>query len=435
MNSTILTLLYEWKERVLPEVIERDINLEKYISIRPKKIIVITGFRRVGKTYLMYALIKHLLKTYTKEDVIYINFEDERIPLKTEFLSELLPAIKQAFGKLPSYLFLDEIQNIPNWSKWVRRIHDTTNIKIFISGSSSKLSSKEIPTELRGRALEIHVDPLSFSEFLKFKNLKIDFKVVEIVKEKRAELLNLVDEYIKFGGLPEIVLANKENKLEIAHSYYNTVVRKDIIERNKIKNEEVLKALLSLLITSQKYSVSKLYNILKNMNFKIGKTTLNEYISYIENSYFIWSLPIFSYKIKDQLMYPRKVYVVDNVFIRLFSRYPNIGRLFENLVANVLRSYYQELYYWASKHEEVDFVVVDKNKKFLIQACYDPENLEVRERELKALLKASKEFGCKNLFVVTYDYQAEEIFERFGIKRKIKFIPVWKFFKTKKFLK
>ncbi|HMB65263.1 MAG TPA: AAA family ATPase, partial [Patescibacteria group bacterium] len=166
METLIKTLLYEWKERQLPEVIPRENNLEGYLDQKIPKITAITGFRRTGKTYLVFELIKKLLNEKNREQVVYINFEDERIPAQKEFLSKLLPTAEQILEEKVEYLFLDEIQNIPEWSKWLRRIYDQTDIKIFVTGSSSKLSSREIPTELRGRCLEEKVFPLSFREFL-----------------------------------------------------------------------------------------------------------------------------------------------------------------------------------------------------------------------------------------------------------------------------
>lgn len=353
MNSTIKTILYEWSKRKLPKIINREIDLLNYAKTRPAKIVVITGFRRVGKTYLILHLIQKLLEEKTREEVIYINFEDERIPLKTKFLTMLLPTIKQLFKKKFDFLFLDEIHNMPNWSKWLRRVYDSENIRIFVSGSSSKMSSREIPTELRGRFLEVKIFPLSFIEFLHFKNLTFDFKTINYIADEKAELLKALDEYLKYGALPEIVLADEDKKIEIAHSYYQTVIRRDIIERYKIKNEEALKATLRLLLNSTSYSISKVYNTLKSLNYEIGKSTLQHYLGYVENSYFMISLPIFSYTIKDQMQYARKVYFVDNVFINTISTKfsENYGRLYENVVAVELcrkkaKNPLMEFYYW-----------------------------------------------------------------------------------------
>ncbi len=431
MKDVIKTILYEWKARKLPYILDREINLFNHANATPPKIIVATGFRRVGKTYLFLHLIKELLKNKTKEEVVYINFEDERIPLKIEFLTLLLPTAKEIFNENAACMFLDEIQNIPSWSKWVRRIYDTENIRLFVSGSSSKMSSKEIPTELRGRFLEINVFPLSFREFLNFKNLRFDFKEALSIGEKRAEILKALNEYLQYGALPEIVLSQEDKKLEVALSYYQTVIRRDIIERHKIKNEEALKALLRLLLNSTSYSISKLYNNLKSLGYGIGKTTLQNYIAYIENSYFIFSVQIFSYKIKDQMQYPRKVYFIDNVFINAvstkFSR--DNGRLYENIVAvNLLKKFKNNIFYWKSmQKEEVDFIVKDGLKvKQLIQVCYDIEDMKTKEREVRALLKASKELKCNNLLIITDDKEGVEEKSWFGINRKIKYIPLWK---------
>src|SRR3989344_7552721 len=171
MDKIIKTILAEWKSKKIPEIIPREINIQDYLNLKVNKIIVLNGFRRVGKTYILYGLANELLKSNSREEVVHINFEDERIPLKTEFLSGLLPTAEEIFDKKIRYLFLDELHNIPNWSKWLRRTYDNLNLKIFVSGSSSRMSEEEIPTELRGRFLEIKIFPLSFKEFLKFKEL------------------------------------------------------------------------------------------------------------------------------------------------------------------------------------------------------------------------------------------------------------------------
>lgn len=235
MKEIIKTILLEWQNRELPETKERDTILDNYLNTG--HIIIVKGFRRVGKTFLFYHLIKKLLKDHSKKEIIYFNFEDERIPLKTEFLTALLPAIKEFHGQSPLYLFLDEIQAIPGWSRWLRRILDTENIKIFITGSSSKMSEREIPTELRGRYLGIELLPLSFAEFLDFKNIPAppgDLKSID-----KDTYLNYLREYLEDGGMPAVVLAEKGLKKEIILNYFNTLIRRDIIEKFKIRNEEV----------------------------------------------------------------------------------------------------------------------------------------------------------------------------------------------------
>jgi predicted AAA+ superfamily ATPase len=439
MKRIIKTLLYEWKGKQLPEAQPRKDKIKEYLDLSPKKIIVITGFRRIGKTYLLFDCIKMLLAEKTKEEVIYLNFEDERIPLQIEFLTQLLPTIKEEFANKTAYLFLDEIQNIPNWSKWLRRVYDTENIFLFVSGSNSKLSGNEIPTELRGRFLEINIFPLSFEEFLVFKKIKIDKKAVEHVSDTKAELRRYFREYLFFGGLPEIILLPEERKEETAQSYYRTVVQRDIIERFSVKNEEALKALLRLLLNGTTYTVTKLYNTIKSMQHEVGKTTLQDFLSYIERSYFLYSVPLFSYKIKEHQQAPRKIYIIDNIFIKsLSTSYANNqARLLENAVFLELlrRNGKENIFYWKdAKHYEVDFVITKKREvKELIQVCFSLESMETKQREIRGLLRASKEVGCKKLTILTDDYEDIKKEEWFGITETIHYIPAWKWFSSPEF--
>lgn len=428
MNETIRTIAQSWLDKKIPNVVPREINLDTYLDMKPRKIIVITGFRRVGKTYLLFQLLNKILTEKNREQAVYINFDDERIPERTEFLTELLPTLKQTFSEEPEFVFLDELQNIPNWSKWLRRIYDNENLRIFVTGSSSKVSSREIPTELRGRCLEVKVFPLSFSEVLRFKNIKFDPETARYSDNEKAKLTRILNEYLHYGGMPEVVLTSEDKKFEIIQQYYGAVVRRDIIERFKVKNEESLKAMLMLLLNSTQYTISRTYDTLKSLKYAIGKTTLLNYLSYVESSYFAHSLPIFSMNIKNQLQYPRKIYFIDNGFINVLSTRlsENIGRNYENLVAiELLRRTSKtdvELYYWKDRRgKEVDFVVKNGLKIMqLIQVCYDIEHYDTRKREIDALLKASKELKCKNLQIITGDYEGSE---KFG-NNKINFVPL-----------
>ena len=419
----IKTILNEWNAREFPEIYARKFNIGKYVFSRLNKIIVLSGFRRVGKTYILLNEVKEMLKKYSRKEVVYLNFEDERIPLKSEFLSEIFPELIRLNSEVPKFLFLDEIQNFPDWSKWLRRVYDLyPKIKFFATGSSSKMSLSKIPTELRGRYLLNKIFPLSFKEFLSFR------KISEETEENK--LINLFEEYLVNGGLPEIVLADKNEKLEIAKSYYSSVVNRDLIETYSIRNKESMKAILNLLLDSTSYSYNKLYNSLKSLQYEIGKNTLIEYLKFIEDSFFMFSASIFSYKIKDRMQYPKKNYFIDNIFLSKISTNfsNNYGRLYENLTAITLLKQEKEFFYWKNnKNEEVDFIIKEGSKiTSLIQVCYDLKNPETFDREIRALLKASRDLKCKNLIVINKD--KEEILEKkwFGIKGKIKFIPLWK---------
>lgn len=408
MNTVLRTLLYGWRDIALPSVIGRDIHIDTSVRKGDNNASVITGFRRTGKTYLLYEAIKELLKTYSKEEVVYINFEDERIPLPTtDLLTDLIPEIHATFGTKPKYLFLDELQIIPNWSKWVRRILDTEETRLFVTGSSSKMSSFELPSELRGRSWETKVHPLSFSEFLRFKKTSVDIEKMAYVNDEEAKYRYLFDEYLLFGGLPAVVLTSQEKKQELLQLYFNTVVQKEIGERFKIENEVALRTLLKLLLNSTYITISKLTNSLKSMGIAVGKTTIDNYLSYIESSYFMKQLSIYNPSIINQLQYPRKVYFVDTGFMTAlstkFSR--NTGRLFENVVFNKLSNMHETIYYYRdSNNNEVDFVVLEDGKAIaLYQVSVDLADEETRSREVKSLLKAGAALDCFKLYLITLD--------------------------------
>lgn len=429
MDETIKTILYYWMEKNIPNIKKRATELHIYLDIKPKKIIVVTGFRRAGKTFLIYGLMKELLEKHSKEEVLYINFNDERIPPRTEFLSELLPVIKSTFEKRTRYLFLDEVQEVPEWSKWLRRITDNEDFQIFVTGSSSKVSSREIPTELRGRALEVELYPLSFREFLDFNGISFDLKDIEYRENEFALLKKSLDEYLEYGGMPEVVEAPKTMKIEILQNYYRTVVAQDVIERFRVQNEEALKAMMLLLMNSTQYSVSKLHNTLKSQGHNVGKSTLISYIDHVASSYFLHPVYIFSTKVKDSMQYPRKPYFIDNGFITALStRFgKDMGRYYENCIAieYLRRGYRDGLFYWRDERGwEVDFVLrSDKGVERLVQVCYDLDNPETRDREMRSLVKASKELNCQNLYIINRDLDGIEEYR--GVR--IKLIPLWKF--------
>jgi len=433
MDESMKTILHSWIDKKIPAIKPRSLTLDEYIGTKPRKIIVATGFRRCGKTCLLLRLISTLLVENRKEEVFYINFEDERISRDTEFLSDLIPSIKETFFVEPKFLFLDEIQDMPDWSRWLRRIYDNYDIALFVTGSSSKVSSHEIPTELRGRCLEVKVFPLSFTEFLAFKEIPIDCQSAQYSENERATVVKALEEFLYYGGMPEVVLAPEEKKIEILQQYYSTVVSKDISERFRIRNDDALKALLRLLINSNRYSISKIYNSLKSMGYAVGKTSLANYIGYIESSYFLISIPVISPKIKEQMQCPRQCYLIDNGFISALStRFAkNYGRLFENAVALELMrraDFDTTIYYWKDRFgKEVDFVIkVGTEVRQLIQVCYEISHPDTKERETSAILRASLELKCDNLLVITGDSEGTEEVHN----KTIQFIPLWKWLCT-----
>ncbi|MFZ5908408.1 MAG: ATP-binding protein [Chloroflexota bacterium] len=422
MNALLRTLLYEWKDRKLPLTLGRDIQVDTAGYSGVVNATVITGFRRVGKTYLLYETIKKMLETYEREDVVYINFEDERIFTRnTDLLTDLISEIQATYGRKPKYLFLDEIQLIPGWSKWARRMLDTEEIQLFITGSSSKFSSLELPTELRGRAWEVHVPPLTFREFLRFKQTTVDFEKAIYVKEEAARFRFLFEEYLIYGGLPAVVLVPQEKKNEVLQSYFQTVVQMDIAERHKVENLPLLKVLLKLLLNSTYFTISKAHNTLKSLGYAVGKSTVDHYISYIESSYFMKEMYFHAPSVVNQVQRPRKLYFIDNGFITALSTQysKNMGRLLENVVFHRLSQIHKDIsYYKDSRDYEVDFVVCENGKVIdLYQVCFDLADEETRAREIRSLVKAGAALHCPNLHLLYMD-KPDEIEFPAGIQAK-----------------
>lgn len=419
MKQILENIIKEWWSRPWPTIIPRDLNLKEYADLKVKKIVSVVGFRRSGKTYTLFDLAKKL----GRENCVYINFEDERLSKKTETLTALIEVLTEISGNKTYYLLLDEIQNIENWSVWARRINESTNHHLFISGSSSKLSSAELPTELRGRSLTVNLFPLSFKEFLRFKK-------AEIKKLPKSIILNLMREYLIFGGFPEIVLVEEGKKPLVLDEYFQTFLLRDVIERHKIRSEREIKAMIHLLFNSSYYTISKLANSLKSADNAISKSTVSRHLEFLEESFLIKSLTLHTPSIKNRLKAAKKPYFIDNFFLSRYSTAfsQNLGRLMENLAALELfrQTTYDltdDLYYWKDyQNHEIDFVLRKKEKvEKLIQVSFVSHLSAISDKETKNLIKAARELHCQNLTYLTWDLEKKM---EVG-SSQISFQPIW----------
>src|SRR3989338_3126004 len=387
-------------------------EIKKFVGI--KNNIIITGVRRCGKSVFLSQIINNFFKNY-----YYINFEDERLAsFELKDFNRLYEILIELFGKHKNF-FLDEIQNINGWERWVRRMHEN-NFKFFITGSNAMLLSRELATLLTGRHLQFSIFPFNFREFLKFYGFELKKDDIYII-ERRVLINKYFSNYLKKGGFPEYL---KDNRIEILQEYFSDIIQRDIVERYSIGNVKQLKELARYLITNIGNLIT--YNTLKKLIEARSVNTIIKYFSYLENAYLLFSVPYFSYSLKKQKVNPFKVYSIDiglrNAISFKFSK--DIGRLYENVVAIELKRKDKELYYWKNQqNEEVDFVIKERLKiKQLVQVCYNIEDYNTKKREIKALLKASRELKCSNLIVITEDEEREEIINR----KKIKYIPLWK---------
>jgi len=420
MKQLLENLLKDWWARPLPKIIPREFSLLDFTNLKIKKIVTVVGFRRSGKTYSLLELAKNL----GQRNCLYINFEDERIPKETGVLTTLLEVITELSGAKSYFLLLDEIQNIPNWSLWARRVNETTPHKIFLTGSSSKLSSSNLPTELRGRSLTVTVTPLSFKEFLRFK--EEDFSLLP-----RAKILNLTREYLLSGGFPEIVLVEEGKKPLILDEYFQTFLTRDVIERHNLRDKTAIKTLIQLLLNSSFFTISKLANSLKSLQLTSGKATVMRYLNFLEESFFLSPLYLHTPSVKNRLKAERKPYFVDSYFLSRYSTAfsQNLGKIMENIAANQLFKMVRndplyQVFYWKDyQNHEVDFVVrKNQRPEALIQVSFVSGEQEINSREIRSLTKAANVFGLNRALFISWDLE-KEIKTSFG---KIICVPIYK---------
>lgn len=419
LYCNMIYMLQEIKERIILQKREIESKLkEKYIErnqnlkLNNNLIKVIVGPRRAGKSF--FAI--HFLNK--QEKFGYVNFDDEKL-IEAENYDEIITAINSVYDN-PKFVLFDEIQNLSKWELFVNRLQ-RQGYNLVITGSNSNLLSKELATHLTGRHLLTNIFPFSFKEYLKLENKEL---TTTEIKEKLSQ-------YLLNGGYPEILLKKVELK-EYLSILFNSIIYKDIVKRYKIRNPKEIEDLTLYLISNIANEYS--YNSLTKIGKIKSSHTTEKYLGYLEESFILFSLNRFSYKVKEQLSSNKKIYCIDNGFIqaKAFKLSPDIGKLYENIVACKLKKDEVDkklkFYYWKNQQqEEVDFVIKEGTKvKQLIQVCFNMNNLETKNREVRALIKAGKELKCNNLLIITEDTEAEEKSEWFGINGKIKFAPLWK---------
>lgn len=423
-REKLKNILNDWAQHAPPKLYPRDF---KYSLLKDDEILSIIGARRSGKTYLCYQLIQELKKTIPEDNVIYINFEDERLhPLTGDELTLLWDVCREFFSidlSKKVYLFIDEIQNAKNWSKWARRITEQNkNIKLIITGSSSKLLSTEISTELRGRTLSFTVFPLSFSEYLKAKNISFEKRNV-LYGGQRTEIKKQFNGYFKTGGFPAALKSHQPE--ELLKEYYSVMFYRDLIERYGVKNIKLFEDFLTLLIdqTASCFSISSTAKKLNEFGYSFSKNTLSNFLKYAQDAFLMFETKKYSYKIKEQLRGPKKIYAIDHGLIQAirFSFSDNYGKILENIVYIDLKRQKNSIYYHSGK-KECDFITAEKGKiNAAIQVSKSLENPKTRKREIDGLLEAMSEYKLKKGLILT-ENESGEIKQGGGI---IKILPIW----------
>jgi hypothetical protein len=423
-------LIIGHKEKFLSRggLIRREIQDEIANYIPQREILIITGVRRSGKSSLMKLLCDDLLSSENvlENNILYLNFEDERfVPFTIqdfEPLYETFMELENPQGRI--YLFLDEIQNISGWEKWLNRLYEFENVKIFVTGSNASLLSSEISTALTGRNRQIVTWPFSLREFLAMKGVLIDTKSL-YKRQKKVEIKRLFKEYLELGGFPEVLKIGDTTLLE---QYYKDIIYRDVITRYGIKNVKEIKE-LTLFLAANPGTVQS-YKNMQRMIAVRSQNTVKNYLEALNNVYLFISMDLFDYSLKRQIYNPSKIYCIDaalsNSISFKFSR--DVGHMYENVVFLELLRRNKELYYWKSKKgKEVDFIIKEGIQiTEAIQVCFSLENEKTKQRELQALEEVKDELKAERLTVITDDQESTVSIELPGGQDEINIIPLWK---------
>jgi len=400
--------------------IETGVARESYLSLMSQKmktgeVLVLSGVRRCGKSTILKQFAKSL--KVEKERILIVDFEDYRWRnLGLKLLEEIWNTYLEYMhpNKKP-YVFLDEVHSIEGWERFVRTLSERDKAYVIVTGSSSKLLSKEYASLLSGRYVELSIYPLSFKEFLTFEN--ISFASKKEVIANRRKILSKLNEYIKIGGFPRYVLTRD---IDLLRSYFETIIVKDIAERYEIKRIDKLRKLASFYLSNSGKRVT--FNSVSKF-LEMPLHTVERYSFYLQEAFACFFLQAFSYSLKTQEKLPKKVYSIDTGLSNAvgFRFSEDFGRLMENIVFLELKKAGKEIFYY--HNPEIDFLVKEGKKiEEVIQVSYAASRDEIRKREIENLVKVSKELKCKNLLCITWDFEDTEVID----KKRIKFLPLWK---------
>jgi hypothetical protein len=429
-KSTLIEILSDYNlwgnfKKNLQERPEYALKLSE--NLGTNTINVIKGIRRSGKSSIC---IKYIQNNYNNEDSLIINLEDPRLPVNGDstMLMELLHAYQEYIN--PDNLkivVIDEVQNASGWERFARYLFETKNIKCIVTGSSAKLLSEEYATLITGRHIDIQVFPLSFYEYLHFKGFNINSRI-DIVN-KKFEIINMLNEYIEYGGFPEaVIINNKDVKRDLVKNYFNDIIIKDVAKRYKIRNISQLEQ-ISMELLSNISGIASLRSISRSYNISLG--TVERFFKYLSASYLFITIDKYNYSKRKQNKSLKKIYTVDtgiyNALSFKFSK--QNGKIMENIVAIELfrriNNLDKTLYYWRDYQDhEVDFVITNNDTiDELLQVTYSSSYESIQKREIENIIKAGEELHCKNLKIITWDYEDVKTVDN----SKIYFTPLWKF--------
>lgn len=426
--ETLKKIILDFQEMPLEIGIPRRLKITQV----PKKATICIGVRRSGKSTYMYQTIQKLLDSgVSQQNILYLNFFDDRLhDLQFAGLEVILEAYYSLFPDKKNsetvYCFFDEIQLISRWEPFVDRLMRTEKCEVFITGSSAHMLSKEIATQMRGRALSWEIFPFSFKEFMDFRGIDSGSP---LSSKKQLQIRKAFEEYWEAGGFPEVAKVDKNLRIKIHQEYFNAMLFRDLIERHDISHPKAVMSLAHKLVDNiaAPYSINSLTGYLHTLGYKAPKSAVSDYLSWFDDAYILFSVHIFNASIAKTQTNPKKIYCIDHSLVTSVSSgiLVNSGRLLENLVFIALRRVYPKIYYYKSKNgREVDFIVQDGSRsRFLIQVCESLTDPQTRKREIEALNEAMSELGITTATIVTRN-EDEKIKTPIGV---INVLAAWRF--------
>lgn len=419
MKSTFKQLITDFTERDLEEVKAREVQLDPTIQ----RVQTITGARRTGKTYLLYYTIRSLRQSIPDDRIVYINFEDDRLfPLELNDLSALVEAYYELFPhnkKETVHFFFDEMQNVPHWEKFIRRLFDTEQCQIYITGSSSNLLHTDVATALRGRTYPSEVFPISFREFTSMQNLDYNPHSSEI----RAHLVHLFHQYFSGSAFPELLIERIEDPIRLLQEYLDLIIFRDVIERYNFSNHYLVRFLVTFLLRNigNLFSINKIYRDFRSRGVKVSKDSLYQLMEHLQEVYTFFPVRLFTHNIRVQQQNPVKMYVIDPFLKSAVSTQKDTGRKLENLVFLDLRRFSRDIWYYRNERE-VDFVVKRREKLTLVNVCYDLSDAQTLEREKAGLMEGMKDLAVSESYLITAGEEQTVQQDEYTIN----IVPFWK---------
>lgn len=379
----------------------------------PGKVTAVIGMRRVGKTIFLHQLRRERLGRGVPQDRLpYINFEDERLAgLQMQDLHLLLEEYYRRYPatrgcEVVTWCF-DEIQVVPGWERFTRRLLDTEKVEMFVSGSSAALLSREVATSMRGRGWEVVVHPFSFEEVLRHHGQAVPAEPTRMVGKQRSMVERALLDYLGRGGFPEAQTLNTADRQRLLADYVDVAILRDVVERHNVTNVTGVRWLVRHLLGNPagKFSAEKFHRGLKSQGVSISRDTVHQILGYLEDCFLVRTVWLESDSERRRMVNPRVAYPIDTGLISLFDRTgrANLGHALETAVMLELeRRHSNVTYVRTAEGLEVDFLARSAGgEKQLIQVAADLDSAATREREVRALLAASAEHPRASLHLVT----------------------------------